>query len=731
MSRRLLVLLAVLLLATRLLAETPLTQPQSGPAPGDQYAPVAGTNGSEFLVAWLDGRAIPEAIYANRVAADGRVLDGTGIRIPMEVGGVNARLLGVFRSGGAYTILFSEQFFLPDNASHFATYAVRISDDGRVLEGPRVAIDNFFASTAASNGSRIVVSGPSLAVLDERAELIERDIPLPVSSAYGGGLASNGSTFLLVLNAYIPPLNTVSFTTLDANGHITASSQIIASGIGNAPLVASDGADYLVLYLEGRSGDAITQVVHANGALGAEGVLPKISITPLEGKLTWTGANYLLSGAIMDQQQSMGVAVLSRSGALVDPPRFLGAGTPGTSNPPAAAWNGAQAFIGWTKGTQQDPDAWEITGALVDGSGSVVSGAKTIPGAANAQIAPVIATGGTTDLVAWTEASGIFAARVTPGGSAIEPNGIFIAPQATPTRDLVSFSVPAVRVVFDGEDYVVAWRTADGVQMQRVDDETGALLGPRIAIAPCVQSFDLGRDDAGLLLVGSSCSGFHLFAQRIGIAGAVGGPVAISPSEMPTGNPRIAWNGSEWLVAFNELISLNLQWPAFRGNVFVERLSSALAVADTPIALTASTDTDESSPLVATNGRDFLVVWTRRWANGGVAGRLVRADGSLGDRFALTTDTADARAIVWDGTRYVVAYALMRPDQTHELWLTHAGDDRIPVSTGAPDQRFITLVVASGGALRVAYGRVATEPAYGGVERVFLLNIGMRRRVTR
>lgn len=733
MPRRFLLLAAaVLLTSAQLLADTPLTQPRYGPAPGDQYQPVAASNGNEFLVAWFDGRGIPQTIYANRVAADGRVLDGTGIRIPMDAGGVNERLVGAFHTGGAYTILFSEQFFLADNTSRYATYAARISDDGRLIDGPRVVIDNFFARTAATNGSRIVVSGAALAVLDEHAELLERDIPLPVTGANGGTLASNGSTFLLGLYAYNAPLNTIDFVALDANGHRTASSEIVVTGSGDGPVIGSDGDGYLVLYVDVRTGDTVTQRVGAHAALGASAVLPKISMSSLNAALLWTGSNYLLSGAIMDQHQPMSVATLSREGALLNPPHGLGAGTPGASNQAAVSWNGAEAFIGWASGTQQDPDAWEVSGALVSGSGSVVSAAKSIPSAANPQISPVIGSGGATDLVVWTEASGIYAARMTRSGRAVDPDGILIAARATPTRDLVGFAVPVIRVAFDGQAYVVAWRDADGVSMQRVDADTGALLGSPTKVTSCVQSFDLGRDDAGLLLVASACD-LHLFAQRLGVAGAVGGAVTISPAGMATGNPRMAWNSSEWLVAYNELIPLNFQFPVYRGNVYAQRLSSALAVADTqPVALAVSTDTDASSPLVATNGRDFLVTWTRRWAAAGVAARLVRAEGSPGDTFVLTPAVAEARAIVWDGTRYAVAYALARADNTFELWLTHAADtasgDRIGISTAAPDQRFVTLAVPAGGALLAAYGRVATEAMYGGVERVFVQGVPPPRR---
>src|ERR1043165_7140190 len=316
MSRRLLLLL--ILLATPLLAETPLSQPTYGRAPGDQYAPVVATNGSEFLVAWFDGRAIPQVIYANRVASDGRVLDGTGIRIPVENGSGNARLIGAFRTGGAYTIVYTQQFFLPDNSSRYVTDVARISDDGRLIDGPRLVLANFYATAA----------GPTLAVLDEHAALLERDIALPVRGIYGVSLASNGTTFLLATYAYNAPLNTIDFTALDANGHPGASSRLVASGIGDGPVIGSDGVDYLVLSVDARLPNALTQVVRANAALGAAGVLPSTSISPLSAALTWTGDKYLLSGVILDQQQSMAVATLARDGAVIGAPHPLGAGTP-------------------------------------------------------------------------------------------------------------------------------------------------------------------------------------------------------------------------------------------------------------------------------------------------------------------------------------------------------------------------------------------------------------------
>src|SRR5947209_2607635 len=185
-------------------SETPLTEPQYGPAAGDQFAPVVATNGTDFLVAWLDGRGPLLEIYANRVQRDGRILDGTGLGITIgDAATANGRLLGLFRMAGAYVLVYHAQRF-SQSGSSYETYVARIGDDGQLLDAPHLVLVNPFIRAAASNGSRIVLAGESsLAVLDDRGALLERDIALPLPSAYIIGIASNGATFLLVTYSFV------------------------------------------------------------------------------------------------------------------------------------------------------------------------------------------------------------------------------------------------------------------------------------------------------------------------------------------------------------------------------------------------------------------------------------------------------------------------------------------------------------------------------------------------
>lgn len=304
----------------------------------------------------------------------------------------------------------------------------------------------------------------------------------------------------------------------------------------------------------------------------------------------------------------------------------------------------------------------------------------------------------------WTEPIGTLAARLTRSGAILDSSGLLVSgiPSSLPPR-----------VVFDGNAYVVVWSAQAAFFATRVDAESGAVSVPE-RLGDAVDSFDAGRDDAGAVVFSVPLHERRVVAQRLGAAGSS----TISPPAIAAASVRAAWNGSEWLVVYDDAAP----------NVLAQRMSSALVPIDTaPIGVAVSPGND-ASPLVASNGRDFLVSWSHRFSDAGVRARTVRADGTLpAETFALTPGAALTSAVVWDGARYAVAFALQRADGvTYELWLTHAGTaplgDRVPISVDSPDQRDVSLAATQ--PLRAAYQRVATEPQYGGVSKVFVRELG-------
>src|SRR6266542_402720 len=83
LSRFLLVTLPLLSAASASLSEQPVSIPIYGSAPVEQFDPLVGWNGENFLAVWNDARMSPaETLYAARFTGDGTLLDPTGILIP-------------------------------------------------------------------------------------------------------------------------------------------------------------------------------------------------------------------------------------------------------------------------------------------------------------------------------------------------------------------------------------------------------------------------------------------------------------------------------------------------------------------------------------------------------------------------------------------------------------------------------------------------------------------------
>jgi hypothetical protein len=283
---------------------------------------------------------------------------------------------------------------------------------------------------------------------------------------------------------------------------------------------------------------------------------------------------------------------------------------------------------------------------------------------------------------------------------------------------------------------VVAWNDANRLQSQRVDPATGMLLGgTSTVLSNCIKSFTLVRGNANVFLVASTCGGVVM--ELLGGAGMLTPALALPlPSDMNVGPVSAAWNGSEWLIVLQQAIPLSIliSPPLYRGNLYAMRVSGALVPLDAQPIPIAVSDQNEFGPLVASNGSDFLVVWTHGYDDPGMRARVVHANGRTNDPVILSTDGSEARDLVFDGARYAIAFATRNPNSTYSLWLTHFGtSDYIPISVAPSGQRAVTLVAPPRRPLRAAYDRVRLEPQYGGVWRVFVKDVTAtaRRRATR
>src|ERR1041385_6249357 len=249
----------------------------------------AGSNGQDFLVVGERGIG---TVFAHRITAAGELLHLTGIRIALPNGSGDPRLLGVFWSGDAYTVLLWAQM----RSGQMAVLVARVSGDGRVLAPARQVLSGRLFTGAASNGKRIVVAAPQLAVLDTEGNVIEETVDLPLQPPINSAVhvASNGSGFALSWGSAVVGHNFVNILTLDANGHPAGALQTIA-GTGQQ-LIGSDGNDYVVVYDDTTNSNFAVHV-SASGQLSQPTALQRLQLPVAILTMVWNGSAYVIGAS--------------------------------------------------------------------------------------------------------------------------------------------------------------------------------------------------------------------------------------------------------------------------------------------------------------------------------------------------------------------------------------------------------------------------------------------------
>jgi hypothetical protein len=673
----------------------------------------AGSDGDDFLV--VGERGLNE-FYARRVTAAGVVLDKTGIRMSLPPAAYNATVTGVFWAGDAYTIVWRTQV----DTGAGAAFVARIDRDGRVIDAPRLISKGRFFYAAARNGTRIVLAAETLTILDLRGNVLESDVPLPLPGLnnWDFQVASNGSGFMITWTSYGGSFqNSVITLPLDSSGRPIGRASSMA-GMGYQ-IIGSDGNDYIVTFRD--QGFDIVQHLSAAGEPLERHTLAGPLMSSIR-TIVWNGSAYVVAAQGGGHQASPAAMRLDRTGAPLDAAAvsISSGSSPGYADTVATATNGRQVLITWPEGPTTDL-RW--FGGLF---GSDLKNAAAFPLGitATVQVAPSIATDGKTILTVWEEGAAIYAGRLSLAGERLDGRGV----------KLSSAAGRAPRAVWDGQTFVVAWVSAYNSIATAHLSSAGALLRSSEAplFASCTNEFDIATDGDTALVVATQCTSKRLVATRLHRDGMAEPPVNISPAQMLATQPRVAWNGARYLVAWSELIQVPspLQFPVYRENIRAARVSAAMSVLDPePLRIAVTDGENDSRPLVASNGGDFLVAWTHGvWSESELRARSVSAGAALGD---VSEDIAAGvgTSLVWDGRRFAVAFSTMSAD----LFLTRIGvGGSVPISETADYEQSAALAPLGSGVIAAAYERVASEPAYGLVPRVFMKTVGgVRQRAVR
>jgi hypothetical protein len=666
-----LLLLASLLAAASSFAQLAGERPVSTPVhqPVDRFVTSSiASDGDGFLVVWSDLRD-RGAAYAAHVARDGTIADPRGILLakttsPIAVVWMGDSYLAVWNGAGAIM-------------------GTQLRSDGEIISAARPIAKGQLSNSPhpiASNGSvTVVMTSLGYSVLDRDCNLVEQ-------GRFGAAAYVTGSGHFLLPGSG-------AMRHLDASGHFLAT----AFGMPRDPVACHGGGCVTASPLGTSVGVATYDPETLTSAQVSE-----LPIAPAAIDLVATEAGYLLVTNTVAQR-------VDDAGHPIAQPIAL----PGAANSALhAASNGRDVAVVRTSSTSLT--VFVITPAAVTAPARLAM-------SANAQTNVAIAKSASNYLAVWTEKDGTYAARIALDGTPLDGRGRFL-----------SASIDKPSITLDRTSYFVVVRNQTATYVAedvlRIDATTGEVLAVSTIAGTNLRIGSSGTDRVGVWIdpLGAVETAFldpngAIASMPVWLAGPP------SRQSVPTylGNASLAWNGTIWLVTWEEQFDPygpgpgsypplpNRRALAIRG----ARLSAALTPLDVqPITIAAAPPETIRSSRIASDGTDFLVAWT----TDAVHVRRISASG-VADRETLVS-TGNVQDLIWDGSSYHLAFATTRGDLA-DARLRPSGEtiETLVISATATDERSAALTPTTKGHVLAAYTRVADEPLYLGVERAFLI----------
>jgi hypothetical protein len=192
----------------------------------------------------------------------------------------------------------------------------------------------------------------------------------------------------------------------------------------------------------------------------------------------------------------------------------------------------------------------------------------------------------------------------------------------------------------------------------------------------------------GLVWTDSQLGNPQIYFARLDASGAmIGGDLRLSQGAARADSPRIAWNGTEFAVAWEDERDLNAEIYFARVDAAGNKIGN-----DTRVSVD---DSQSADPRIAWNGNDWGIIWPDR--RSGLQLQLYFARMSalgveIGDdvRVTLTGEDAARPSIQWTGSEYAVSWMDSREGE-NEVYLALldqsganlSGDLRITAEAGA------------------------------------------------
>jgi hypothetical protein len=674
------------------------------------HAAAVAANGDRALAVWVDFRGTGD-VYGARVAADGTLLDPTGIRLYHG----RATFAAAPAPDGGWLVAVA--------APEGATYVVRVSRDG--APSPPKKIDD--TAPVGSNGVQVVTNGETFLVLisGTRALLVGLGGnvvagPFTLASMYSrAAVASNGRDYLVATNDQ----HSVITTVVTRSGGV-GPAQVLIPGIAPIDIaMASDGNRYFIA-APTPPGSIVTAFAAADGTLigvpqSAQQLHAYTIRAVTDGRdfgLLWnvipseTNPRTLLYGSPIDS-----------FGRIANPQLLRAIG--GDSGFDLAALGGSVLVV--------HGDDFRLFGAFttIASLGGPLLPDFPIAKSAAAETGAVMTATSSGAVVRWLDlASSRWRAEALDGAGQPAGRIIDIAPSSSTT---------APQVAFDGTNVVFSWSRIDGkLVAQRFDTALNAVDSEPIPISSVAIGHKLAAGGGVALFVWTSND----------TGGSNGAILTRNGTVVPVALPQVpfaaaAWNGSEFLVAYAFATGpppTQGLFPDPRADVRALRVAPDGQVLDAAPHTIAHLQTGVAAIAVASNGGRFLAAWRpdlyqRFGVPSIIAGKYANADGTTdaAPPIALSSDgVADGPFLTAFGSGYALAWQT-RPanDRKVLLWrTTEAGSIESLPPMASAYYGGSAAIAAIGDRIVLAYSHV--DDAAGGVERVFVRSVsapGRRR----
>jgi len=458
----------------------------------------------------------------------------------------------------------------------------------------------------------------------------------------------------------------IRLSRLDGSAGAACSTEVSAEGVERFWLL--DGGEQARLIVQTRAAGGASELRVRDVECAAASVQETTAISDVNAAKSHVTPDFTLASPAMplggveepcDGRDNDGDGYIDEGcDGICDSPEKVGTDVRVTSNAsysefPSVVWTGSQYGVAW----QDNRDGnYEIYFARLDASGNKIGGDVRVTNNPSFSLSPALVWTGSEYGVAWEDLRDgnleIYFARIDAAGTKIGSD-VRVTTAAADSR--------YASLVWAGGAYGVAWTDGrDGnneIYFARID-AAGSKIGSDLRVTNAASDSTY----ASLVWTGSAYGvawqdnrdgNYEIYLARIDAAGnKIGADVRVTNNASGSGSPSLAWTGSEYGVAWDDLRDGNYE-------IYVARLDAAGSKIG-PDARVTNSPSYSGLPSLVWTGSEYGVAWRdQRDGNDEIyLARLDAADSKIGPDLRMTSDASfsESAALIWTGTEYGMAW---------------------------------------------------------------------------